>query len=45
MGYLTERSGSFLPATLLLFGISVCCAALCVLARLAEGRQEPGLAA
>jgi cyanate permease len=36
MGYLTERSGSFLPATLLLFGVSVACAALCLLARVAD---------
>jgi MFS family permease len=45
MGYLSERSGSFLPATLLLFGISVGCAFLCLVARLADKpRHSPSLA-
>ncbi len=33
MGYLREQSGSFLPPTLLLFGIAVFCALLCLVAR------------
>ena len=33
MGFLKERSGSFLPPTLLLFGIAVLCALLCLVAR------------
>lgn len=33
MGALREASGSFLPPTLLLFGIAVVCAALCLIAR------------
>jgi hypothetical protein len=33
MGWLRQTSGSFLPATLLLFGIAVRCAALCRAAR------------
>lgn len=45
MGYLSERSGSFLPATLLLFGISVACAALCLAARLADNPQDAPLPA
>ncbi len=33
MGFLRESSGSFLPPTLLLTGISVVCAALCLITR------------
>jgi MFS family permease len=33
MGWLRQTSGSFLPPTLLLFGIAVLCAALCLVAR------------
>ncbi|WP_374281069.1 MFS transporter [Novosphingobium sp.] len=33
MGWLRESSGSFLPPTLLLFGIALTCAALCLAAR------------
>ena len=40
MGYLTERSGSFFPATLLLFAISVACAGLCLVARLADRPRQ-----
>lgn len=36
MGLLTEASGSYLPATLLIFGFAVACAALCLLARALE---------
>ncbi len=37
MGLLKQQSGSFLPPTLLLFGIAVACAALCLIAR----RMDP----
>lgn len=40
MGALREASGSFLPPTLLLFGIAVTCAALCLVAR-RQLRQLP----
>lgn len=33
MGWLRQTSGSFLPSTLLLFGIAILCAALCLAAR------------
>ncbi|WP_338466180.1 MFS transporter [Novosphingobium sp. ZN18A2] len=36
MGVLSQNSGSFLPPTLLLFGIAVGCAALCLMARAAD---------
>ncbi|WOF45443.1 MFS transporter [Sphingopyxis indica] len=38
MGLLAERSGSYLPPTLLLFGLAVLCACLCLFAR-AQDRQ------
>ena len=37
MGLLRQQTGSFLPPTLLLFGIAVTCAALCLIAR----RMDP----
>lgn len=40
MGALRQASGSFLPPTLLLFGIAVVCAALCLVAR-RQLRQLP----
>lgn len=39
MGWLRELTGSFLPPTLLLFGISVVCAALTVIARRVAARE------
>ena len=33
MGVLKQQTGSFLPPTLLLFGLSVACAVLCLIAR------------
>jgi len=38
MGYLADTTGSYLPPTLLLFGISAICAALCLVARAQERR-------
>lgn len=42
MGFLSEETGSFLPPTLLLFGISVVCALLCLFARGQDRRSRAG---
>ncbi|WP_338446384.1 MFS transporter [Pelagerythrobacter marensis] len=41
MGYLSESSGSFLPPTLLLCGISTFCFVLCLFARMQHSQLEP----
>jgi MFS family permease len=43
-GLLSERRGSFFPPTLLLLGISVICALLCLVARGQERRQQAATA-
>ena len=40
MGYLADKTGSYLPPTLLLFGISVVTASLCLFAR-SQARRDP----
>jgi cyanate permease len=40
MGLLSERTGSFLPPTLLLLGMSTACALLCLFARSQERRSR-----
>ncbi|MGX7895310.1 MFS transporter [Tsuneonella sp. HG222] len=45
MGYLAETSGSYFPPTLLLFGISVTCALLCLGARAIDRDRIPAAAA
>jgi MFS family permease len=40
MGYLRQTSGSFLPPTLLLFGIACLCALLCLIARAQMRRAD-----
>jgi MFS transporter, ACS family, tartrate transporter len=47
MGWLKQETGSFLPPTLLVCGIAVACAALCLVARSQDAadlrKQAPGL--
>jgi MFS family permease len=45
MGLLREQTGSFLPPTLLLLGISIACALLCLVARSQERRHRAAEAA
>lgn len=45
MGYLAETSGSYLPPTMLLLGISTTCFALCLFARSQQNRADAALLA